>query len=274
MAEGDRGKEDFIAEFDEHVSAALTAEPATRFAIGYGVGFAESLLTSAHGSLDGYVGLTRAAQMEFLRKLKQAEVEIGREKDPSVGVGIGLYAMCLAPVIEADMPLHRMMLARLDPLLREGGTFAPVLQPDAATPSGPTTQELLVAAHDVLGRYVAVHDDIFKGSIRKVLPIPGIFKKIDYPAHAAKLTGLASVLENVKRSANSAGLPKTFEEYVEALLLTIRHLRDMCLKMTAKIHGRGEYGSDQWRRDSDTYQALVSRYASLGAALNAEIGRR
>lgn len=271
MAEGDRGKEAFIAEFDEHVSGALKAEPATRFAIGYGVGFAESLLVSAHGSLDRFAGMARAAQMEFLSKLKQAEEAIGREKDPLVGVGIGLYAMCLAPIVESDMPLHRMMLARLDPLLREGGTLAP---PTAAAPAGPTAQELLVAAHDVLGKYVTVHDDIFKGSIRKVLPIPGIFKRIDYPAHAAKLTGLASVLENVKHSANFASLPKTFEGFVEALLLTIRHLRDMCLKMTAKIHGRGEYSSDQWRRDADTYRTLVDRYASLGAALNAEIGRR
>ncbi|MSO70571.1 MAG: hypothetical protein EXQ88_00900 [Alphaproteobacteria bacterium] len=136
----------------------------------------------------------------------------------------------------------------------------------------PSLQQALFDAHNILTAYVKVHDAIFKFSIRKVLPIPGLFQKIDYESHVAKLTILASDLERVGKSADFYQQPPVFLEFVLALLSTILHLRDICIQMVAKIQGIGDYPMAKYKRDFEAYKALVNRYASLGATLNTQIG--
>ena len=34
--------------------------------------------------------------------------------------------------------------------------------------------------YSILNRYIVIHDAIFKFSLRKAIPIPGVFKAIDY----------------------------------------------------------------------------------------------
>ena len=124
--------------------------------------------------------------------------------------------------------------------------------------------------HEVLDRYIAIHDDIFKPSWRKAIPIPGIFKAIDYGQHFRDLSSLISALEQIADSENSSAEPlRVFTEYVSALLKTMQFLREMCRKLHEKSEGDlRSYKMQQYKWDADTYKMLVQEYLSLGMALN------
>ncbi|MGB3194013.1 MAG: hypothetical protein WBC39_01830 [Phycisphaerae bacterium] len=133
----------------------------------------------------------------------------------------------------------------------------------------PVPDEML-EAHAILSQYVAVHDEIFKFSWRKVLPIPGIFKPIDYGRHHSQLTSLSTRLERVLESLRRIpDAPAIFPVYVAALLDTVAYLRDMCQKLYEKSQGdMASYSKEAYRRDVDTYHELVNAYRSLGAQVN------
>ena len=42
---------------------------------------------------------------------------------------------------------------------------------------------LAANVNDILSRYILIHDQIIKFSIRKLIPIPGLFKAIPFCTH-------------------------------------------------------------------------------------------
>ena len=123
--------------------------------------------------------------------------------------------------------------------------------------------------HLILERYIAIHEKIFKFSWRKAIPIPGLFKPIDYGQHFVELNSLVSALEELADSANNrAGATSAFQQYVTALLDAMRFLRDMCKRLYDKKQGilKG-YTIDQYESDVTTYQGLVAKYRALGLKL-------
>ncbi len=124
--------------------------------------------------------------------------------------------------------------------------------------------------HAVLQRYVAVHDKIFKFSFRKAIPIPGLFKAIDYGEHLRELDTLASELEGLANSTeNWSEIPAVYQQYVASLLRTIQFLRDMCRRLFVKSQGElDNYSMAQYKSDMSVYEGLVSKYRELGLALN------
>jgi len=93
----------------------------------------------------------------------------------------------------------------------------------------PDLPDELIRINSLLHEYVAIHDAIFKFSWRKAVPIPGLFKPVDFGAHFKDLSKLAS-----KLAAISSGLkedPGALEgshQYAVALLETIQALREIC----------------------------------------------
>jgi len=122
----------------------------------------------------------------------------------------------------------------------------------------------------ILARYIAIHEKIFKFSLLKAIPIPGLFKPIDYGRHFAELDSVVPDLEKLAASAdNRAGTTSEYEQYVSALLDTMRFLRDMCKRLHDKRQGGlKDYTIDQYESDVATYQGLVAKYRSLGLKLN------
>jgi hypothetical protein len=51
--------------------------------------------------------------------------------------------------------------------------------------------------NSILDRYIVIHDAIFKFSLRKAIPIPGVFKPIDYWQHLRVLDALVSELQEI-----------------------------------------------------------------------------
>ena len=128
-------------------------------------------------------------------------------------------------------------------------------------------------SHEILKRYIIIHDKIFKFSWRKAIPIPGLFKPINYGQHAVDLDFLASALEEIITKVDTkADVPDVFVQYIAALLNTIRFLCHMCNRLYNKSQGDlRSYTLDQYNSDMAIYERLVDNYRSLGTVLNQNI---
>ncbi|MHA2370806.1 MAG: hypothetical protein ACXADX_18485 [Candidatus Hodarchaeales archaeon] len=124
--------------------------------------------------------------------------------------------------------------------------------------------------HEILDRYLIIHDKIFKFSLSKTILFSGLFKRIDYGQHLRELGSLVYALEQVANSSSkSAGVPNVFRQYVMALLKTMQFLRDICKKLYDKSQGHFQsYTTHQYKSDVAMYRRLVEEYRSLELALN------
>jgi hypothetical protein len=123
----------------------------------------------------------------------------------------------------------------------------------------------------ILTEYVNINDDIFGFSWRKVIPIPGIFKALDYAGYHRQLGLLDGQLSAILNSPVSDDLPSVFPLYVDALLRTIRALHNLCERLLEKSKG-GDYPMGQYRAAVAAYESLVREYCDLGERLNRELG--
>ena len=134
----------------------------------------------------------------------------------------------------------------------------------------------------LLIQYVRVHDEIFSFSVRKLLPIPRIFKPIHYCTHKETLSevghGLTSVLNRVRPVVivpHSSPAERTFllalEDYAGALSVTVERLRTISVELCRKSEGEGDYVYSTYERDMAEYNQLVERYRVLGIRLNSQL---
>jgi len=123
----------------------------------------------------------------------------------------------------------------------------------------------------ILTEYVSIHEEIFGFSWRKIIPIPGLFRAIDYGQHYRQLGLLVGRLNTILNSSANDDLPLVFSHYLNALLSTVGALRDMCESLLEKSKG-GDYPLVQYRADVARYESLVREYSDLGAHLNRELG--
>jgi len=138
---------------------------------------------------------------------------------------------------------------------------------------------LAYQVNDILSRYIVVHDAIFKFSIRKLLPISGLFKAIDYGSHHHELDDLHSDLADIlvaiaevqtsqPASSSREAFLVTLAEYADALSDPIAKLRDMCSHLYRKSQGATDYSWGAYRRDVKAYEASVQHYMASGEHLN------
>ena len=137
-------------------------------------------------------------------------------------------------------------------------------------------KQLAFQVNDLLTQYIAIHDDIFAHSWRKVIPIPGIFKKIDYCHHEAVLSAMLFTLEGYTSDAadlqqsprGPSELAQALVGYTTALHTTLEHLHGMCSKLCSKSRGKAGYDLGAYNRDFQEYERLRTVYSQWGEALN------
>ena len=127
-----------------------------------------------------------------------------------------------------------------------------------------------VEVHEVLTRYIQIHNDVFKSSIQRVIPIPGIFQSMDYGKHHSDLTELTNELEALISGAVSDDeFAGALREYAQALFQTISSLRDICGKLYEKSQGDlNSYPKSQYEADLAKYHSYERTYQALGERLN------
>jgi len=139
--------------------------------------------------------------------------------------------------------------------------------------------ELLWNADDLLSQYVAIHDDIFKTSIRHIIPIPGIFKAIDFGAHLGKIENIIPELENCDSKIklvveNLSGQEREYldllSQYVGALIETVNRLKIVVSALYAKSQSfvNSNYDWKNYKSDLAKYEQSVQDYLVIGGRLN------
>lgn len=138
-------------------------------------------------------------------------------------------------------------------------------------------------ANDVHREYVAVHNAIFEGSlwtsIRRMLPIPGIFVAIPYASHAQTLSQLRHKLRQVETGVDSAVAAtadgsselRFLQEligYCRALNDTIAQLHAICAGLAEKADATGGPTMGEYKQSIDTYGRSREAYMAVGARLN------
>jgi len=137
---------------------------------------------------------------------------------------------------------------------------------------------------DILREYVAIRDDAFKPSIRRLLLVPGVFEEIHFRSHHAKLTKLQADLQSIivsGRALRSAKVctPAEHEflaevhEYATALSEAIVKLSAISFRLQEKSEGRCDYSWADYRRDVADYETAANAYQQLGTGLNKRFGR-
>lgn len=127
---------------------------------------------------------------------------------------------------------------------------------------------------NLLDRYIDIHNRTFKVSLRHLIPIPGIFKAIDFQQHFESLSfikmDIEGVLQSIARSPwASTAFAQTVLEYGTALRDTVIQLREMCGKLFQKADGTLTYSKAEYNRDFAEYKRRIENYRVLGQRLNA-----
>ena len=127
-----------------------------------------------------------------------------------------------------------------------------------------------VEVHELLTRYIQIHNDVFKSSIRRIIPIPGIFQSIDYGKHYANLTALTNELEAIISGITvNDEFADALRKYAQALFQTISSLREICRKLYEKSQGdMNSYPKSQYEADLAEYHSYERTYRAFGKRLN------
>jgi hypothetical protein len=145
--------------------------------------------------------------------------------------------------------------------------------------------DLLQIATDVnrlLTSYISIHDSMFKFNWRHAIPLPFIFKPIDYPllqkqavAVLVQLRDSESALHNLRLVADSSSLPDPeihflhfMSEYVLALIETLLRLETLLNELRKKAQDPFSYKYSEYRHHLERYHEAVAVYMSMGGRLN------
>ena len=137
----------------------------------------------------------------------------------------------------------------------------------------PDLPEELTRVNAILGEYVAIHDAIFKLSWLKALPIPGLFKAIDFGSHFTDLSRLASELAAISSVLKAeSGSLEAPHQYAASLLETVQALREICRRFYEKSQGDlRKYPMAEYNANLKTYEGLMNKCQELGIALNRQM---
>ena len=139
--------------------------------------------------------------------------------------------------------------------------------------------ELSWNVNDLLSQYIAIHDGIFKTSVRHAIPILGIFKAIDFGAYLKKIENIIPELENcdnkIKSIAESVGGQEReyldlLSKYTNALVETISRLKIVVGMLYDKSQSffNSNYGWKNYKSDLARYEQSVQDYMAIGGRLN------
>lgn len=140
--------------------------------------------------------------------------------------------------------------------------------------------ELSLDINFLLSQYINIHDDVFKPSIRRLIPIPGIFKSIDFDANLKKIENINIRLEYccnkiyfLTDDANKKEQEylELLSNYVNVLIKTISYLKIIVEELCSKSQGssNSNYKLNDYNNDIAKYNQLVQDYTKIGKYLNA-----
>ncbi len=133
--------------------------------------------------------------------------------------------------------------------------------------------------NDLLSEYITVHNNVLAKKIllREIIPIPFIFKPIDFSFYVSKLDKvieeLAEILNELKAYCKANELENhnfyiTASRYVNLLLKSIISLRNIQNKLYDKSQGNALYSYKEYKKELDLYKLDTMNYCEFGTDFN------
>lgn len=133
--------------------------------------------------------------------------------------------------------------------------------------------------NDLLSQYIEIHNNIFKTSIRQRIPIPGIFKAINFSAHLEKIEEIMPEMESLNSkikllAINSMSQEKEYlnllSRYTDALIKTAGYLKIVisALYDKSKSSINSSYNWKNYKKDLAIYEQSIKNYMTIGGQLN------
>jgi hypothetical protein len=135
-----------------------------------------------------------------------------------------------------------------------------------------------VKINSILSSYIKIHDEMFKISLNRLIPIDGYFERVDFSAHLKNLEKISQELNQIEneiaktkeKSVNELPLnfAKRLEQYSIALRQTVNHLKMISKGLHEKTKKPNHYEMKKYLDDMDKYQSLIDNYTKLGEEMN------
>lgn len=136
---------------------------------------------------------------------------------------------------------------------------------------------IAVEVNELLGRYIEINDAIFKFSWRKIIPLPFIFKPIDFGHLHSEAKQILSQLETCNQQINSLLEDLTQKEsrfahflskYCMTLIETVSLLKGIIHQLCLKSEGSEKYSLTEHNKQCNLYKNAVDKYRTMGSQLN------
>jgi phage-related minor tail protein len=137
--------------------------------------------------------------------------------------------------------------------------------------------EIFLKINNLLNEYIVIHDEVFKFSWRKIIPLPFIFKAINFHNLQQKAEEILNELEQCNNDLNKI-LSKVSDkesrcahflsEYCLALTNTVSLLNNMLHQLYLKSENSGDYNLSKHNSLSKEYDEAVQKYYGMGNRLN------
>lgn len=130
--------------------------------------------------------------------------------------------------------------------------------------------------NDLIREYVSIEDELFKPSLRKVLPIPGIFRPVEYSVHQERLEEMLLELESAKKDIRSLKPDSdstegefliTLRAYINAFKVALSELFRICGRLQSKREREG-YSREEYKKDAIELRKMEMEYFEIGKKLN------
>ena len=138
--------------------------------------------------------------------------------------------------------------------------------------------KIIVAEINVLlNRYIEIHNDVFKFSLRKIIPLPFVFKTIDFNELHNKAKQILAELEVSNKRINSlikyvhqkeSLFAHFLAEYCAALIETVSLLKRILYQLYLKSENSNEYNLSEHNKMLKSYEETVNKYSAIGTRLN------
>ncbi|HCA41066.1 MAG TPA: hypothetical protein DEP01_05950 [Aminobacterium sp.] len=147
------------------------------------------------------------------------------------------------------------------------------------------TETLSIAqcTHKLLQEYMEIQEDLFKPSLRKVIPIPGIFCPVDYKETCGRLGDICRQLAEVREKIRELRPDnKTIDgqflilqrAYISGMMEAVFFLKEISQRLYERSCGAKEYSRVQYKEDMEIFKEKEISFLKIGLKLNNMIHNR
>ena len=136
---------------------------------------------------------------------------------------------------------------------------------------------IAVEVNELLNRHIKIHNAVFKFSWRKIIPLPFIFKAIDFNGLHNNVKQILYELETYNKRIDTliediaqkeSRFAYFLSEYCMALIETISLLKEILYQLYLKSKNSTDYNLTEHNKMIKLYEETVNKYSSMGSRLN------